>query len=261
MKRSWLPGLTVLLLVSVIGLIGCDQRPAVPTVAVEPTQPVVVVIVTATSQPTLAPTNTPEPTITPLPTLTTAAPVTVTATVAVPTPAVSTAVPVTAIPVQPTAEQQPTAEGAPTTGAPASFVAPNVIAPVDLFIRPGDVVKFTFTSAGQLAADQCYRFTMYLAFPGDTNAVNDYWVPQVLCGNQANAGDVLTYDLKPARFRDEPNYGGLIEVAESVVPPSPQYDMWWTVDVVRMVDASDPVHPTVEALGPASAALRNTFSR
>jgi hypothetical protein len=261
MKRSWLSGLFILSLAGAVLLIGCDQRPVVPTVAVEPTQPVIVVVVTATSQPTLAPSSTPEPTITPIPTLTPAAPITVTATIAAPTASIATAPPVTAVSVQPTVAQVATTEAAPTTGAPASFAAPNAIGPVDLFIRPGDVVKFTYTAAGPLAADQCYRFIMYLAFPGDTNSVNDYWVPQVLCGNQANAGDVITYDLKPARFRDEPNYGGLIEIAEAGIPPSPQYDMWWTVDVVRLIDSGDPIHPNVEAISPASAPLRNTFSR
>jgi hypothetical protein len=261
MSRSWLPGFIILTLLSALLLIGCDQRPVVPTVAIEPTLPVVVVVVTATSQPTLAPTNTPEPTITPIPTFTPQTPITVTATIAVPTVSLATAPPVTPVSVQPTVTQVATPDVAPTTASPVTFTAPSVIGPHDIFIRPGDVVKLTFTSIGPLAADQCYRFTMNLAFPGDTNSVNDYWVPPSLCGNQANPGDVMTFELKPARFRDEPNYGGLIEVAESVIPPSPQYDMWWTVDVVRLVDATDQVHPTVEAISPSSAQLRNTFSR
>lgn len=244
------------------GLFGCDQRPAVPTIAPEPTQPVVVIVVTATSQPTLAPTSTPEATITPIPTLTPVASqvVTVTATIPATIAVPATQAPPTAAAVQPTVEQ-PTAEAPAATAAPASFPAPQAIAPIDLFIAPGPAVLLQFTSVGPLAADQCYRFRMSLSYPGDPNSVDDYWVPQQLCGNQSNPGDVLTFELKSARFRDEPNYGGLLEVAETIIPPSPQYDMRWNVDVVRMVDATDPIHPTVEALSPASASLSNTFSR
>jgi hypothetical protein len=102
---------------------------------------------------------------------------------------------------------------------------------------------------------------MTLSFPGDPNGIPDYWVPKSLCGNQANPGDVLLFELKPARFRDEPNYGTLLSNAEAQIAPSPQYDMRWVVDVVRVVDATDEIHPTVEALSPASAALQNSFSR
>ena len=86
-RFHWL-GLVVLSIVSATALLGCQQRPAVPTVAVEPTQPVVVIVITATSQPTLAPTNIVEATITAIPTLT---PVEVTATPAVQATATSQA--------------------------------------------------------------------------------------------------------------------------------------------------------------------------
>jgi hypothetical protein len=261
MRRTWLPGFITLSLLSALLLIGCDQRPVVPTVAIEPTQPVVVVVVTATSQPTLAPTSTSEPTITPLPTFSPQAPITVTATIAVPTVSVATAPPVTPVSVQPTVQQIPTAETPSATAVPANFAAPNAVAPAGIFIAPSDTVLFKFTSVGPLAPDQCYRFTMTLSYPGDPNFVSDYWVPQVLCGNQATAGQELEFILKQARFRDEPNFGGLLNNAETQVPPSDRYDMRWWVDVVRIVDATDQIHPTVEALSPASAQLSNTFSR
>jgi hypothetical protein len=102
---------------------------------------------------------------------------------------------------------------------------------------------------------------MTLSYPGDPNSVNDYWVPASLCGNQAAVGQGLQFILKQARFRDEPNFGGLLNTAETLIPPSDRYDMRWWVDVVRMIDASDPIHPTVEPISPPSAPLQNTFSR
>lgn len=261
MKRSHRIGLLLGAVVSALVLAGCQDRPAVPTVAVEPTEPVILVVVTATSQPTLAVTNTPEATITPLPSFTPITTATVTPTVAAtatrlptqPPPPTSAAAVVTA---------EPTAEAAATTApAPAAFAAPQGIAPEGIFIAPHDTVKFKFTSVGPLASDQCYRFRMILTAPGEANGVDDYWVPQALCGNQANVGDALTFELKTARFRDEPNFGTLLSAAEAQIPPTPQFDMRWMVDVVRIVNASDPIHPQVEALSPASAALQNSFSR
>jgi len=261
MNRSHLIGLLLFGLVSAFVLAGCQDRPAVPTVAVEPTEPVIVVVVTATSQPTLAVTSTPEPTITPLPSFTPISTASVTPTIQ------ATATRLPTQPPPPTSAaaattEAPTAEAAPTTAAvPTSFAAPVGIGPQGLTVVPGNTLTFQFTSVGPLAADQCYRFHMVLTAPGETSGVDDYWVPQSLCGNPANVGDVLTFGLKPARFRDEPNYGTVLDVAENLIPPTPQFDMRWTVDVVRMVDASDPIHPQVEALSPASAALQNGFSR
>lgn len=243
-------------LLSMIVLLGCQQRPAVPTLAVEPTEPVVVVVVTATSQPTLAPTNTVEATITPMPTLTAQVTETITATlVATPTLAPTRA------PAAPTAAQ-PTTEAVaePTTvSAPTTFAAPQAIAPKDTAFRDGDTLRFTFTSVGPLAANQCYRVEMTLGNPNGPGGVGDYWVG--LCGDQSGAGSALRFDVKPARFRDEPNYGTLLVSAEEVIPPTPQYVMNWSVSVVNLLDATDPVHPQVQAISPASAQLQNTFFR
>ncbi len=241
-------------------LLGCQQRPAVPTVPIEPTEPVLVVVVTATRQPTLAPTPPPEPTITPLPTFTPIVTATTTPTLqAQVTRAPTRTAQPTASAAQATATL--TGAGAQPTGAPASFAAPQALEPQGLFVRPGDSITIKFTSVGPLAADQCYRIRMFLSMPGDPSGVDDYWVPRDLCGNQSNAGDVLTFLLKPGRFRDEPNYGTLLNVAESIIPPTPQFDMRWFVDVVRLVDTSDAIHPTVEASSPPSASLPNSFSR
>lgn len=239
-----------------MGLLGCQQRPAVPTLAVEPTEPVVVVVVTATSQPTLAPTNTVEATITPMPTLTAQVTETVTATLA----ATPTLAP-TRAPAAPTAAQPTTeATAEPTTvAAPSTFAAPQAIAPQDTAFRDGDTLRFTFTSVGPLAANQCYRVEMTLGNPNGPGGVGDYWVG--LCGDQSAAGSALRFDVKPARFRDEPNYGTLLVSAEEVIPPTPQYVMNWSVSVVNLLDATDPVHPQVQAVSPASAQLQNTFFR
>lgn len=243
-------------LLSVVALFGCQQRPtAVPTLAIAPTEPVVLVVVTATSQPTLAPTSTTEATITPIPTLTPQITATLTATVETK----ATAAPTQAA-VAPTADQTqsvPTVE--PTAPPPTNFGAPQAISPQGTAFRDGDTIKATFTSVGPLAPDQCYRVDVTLGNPTGPGGVGDYWVG--MCGNQANAGDTLRFDIKPGRFRDEPNYGTLLVSADSVIPPTPEYVMNWYVTVVRMMDASDPVHPNVEALSAPSVPLQNTFFR
>lgn len=240
-----------------VGLMGCDQRPAVPTIAPEPTQPVIVIVVTATSQPTLAPTSTPEATITPIPTLTPVGettPVQITA-----TPAVQpTRPPATAAVVQPTTSAElPTANAPAPTAAPSSFPAPVLVAPVGKDFRDGDTVKFEFASVGPLTADQCYRFDMTLGNPTGPGGVGDYWIG--LCGDQSAAGTSLVFDLKPGRFRDEANYGTLLISAEEIIPPTPSYTMLAFMSVVRILNAADPIHPTVEALSPNSASLENAF--
>lgn len=240
----------------VMGLLGCQQRPPVPTVAIEPTEAVVVVVVTATSQPTLAPTPTAEVTITPMPTLTAQVTTTLTATLVTATPQAPTKAAVPPTVAQPTNEPaaQPT-----TMTAPASFPAPQGVSPEDKAFRDGDTLRFDFTSVGPLAADQCYRLDMTLGNPTGPGGVGDYWVG--LCGDQSAPASVLRFDVKPGRFRDAANYGTLLVSADSVIPPTPEYVMNWYVTVVKMLDASDPVHPQVQAISPASAPLQNTFFR
>lgn len=252
-------GILILGFLCVVGLIGCDQRPAVPTIAPEPTQPVVVIVVTATSQPTLVPTKTTEPTITPIPTLTPIVSLPVTATVTATPAAFPTRPPATAAPVQPTAEQ-PTASAPSATAAPSSFPAPVLVAPVGKDFREGDTLKYEFTSVGPLASDQCYRLDMTLGNPTGPGGVGDWWV--VLCGDQSAAGTPLAFDLKPGRFRDEPNYGSLLLSADDPanMPPTPRYVMRVFMSVVRIIDGTtDPIHPTVEALSPNSAGLESAF--
>ncbi len=261
MIRTNLLGLGIVCLVCVIGLLGCQQRPAVPTVALEPTEPVVVIVVTATSQPTLALTDTPEASITPIPTLTEVVSATVSAAPTTATRA-PTRRPATAAPKPTTAPQattaQPTANAPAPTAAPVSFAAPHAIAPEGVAFRDGDTIKFQFTSVGPLAGNQCYRIDATLSHPTGPGAVGDYWVG--LCGDQSGAGSTLTFQVRPGRFRDAPNYGTLLSTTDTI-PPTPQFNMTWTVTVVRIVDSSDPVHPKVEALSPASAPLQDTFFR
>lgn len=245
-----------LLLIAVF-LLGCQQRPAVPTVALEPTAPVVVIVVTATSQPTLKPTNTTAPTITPLAALTTTVTETITATVSATSVAQATRPPATAAQAQPT--EQPTESVPPTLPAPSSFPPPAVLAPEGKAFRDGDTLKFEFASVGPLTADQCYRLDMTLGHPTQAGGVGDYWIG--MCGNQSNTGDRLVFEVKPARFRDEANYGTLLVSAENVIPATPEYVMQWFVSVVKLVDATDPVHPNVQPLSPNSSSLQNTFFR
>ena len=98
-----------------------------------------------------------------------------------------------------------------------------------------------------------------LSYPDDPNSVEDYWVGN--CGDQSAAGSELSFVVKPRRFRDEPNYGTLLDVAQEIIPPTPRFDMRWTVTVVKIVDGTDAIHPKVEALSASSAALQNTFER
>lgn len=247
----------VLGVVSLVALFGCQQRPEVPTIAPEPTEPVIVIVVTATSQPTLAPTNTVEPSITPIAVLTVDATETVTTTVSATTVAQATRPPVTVAP--PPTAQEPTAAAPEATVAPSNFPAPSIFAPEGKSFRDGDTVKFEFASVGPLAPDQCYRFDITLGHPTGPGGVADYWVG--LCGNQSGAGDRIAFDIKPGRFRDEANYGTLLISADEIIPPTPDYVMQAFVSVVRLVDASDPVHPTVEALSGNSISLQNIFFR
>ena len=255
MQRShWLGFLCIATLCLTV-LLGCQQRPVVPTVAPLPTDPVVVIVVTATSQPTLMPTNTVEATITPIPTLTPVVTETITATVRATSAAQATRPPATIASQPPT--PRATDDAPPATAAPSNFPAPAVFSPEDKAFRDGDTLKFEFASVGALAPDQCYRFDMTLGNPNGPGGVGDYWVGY--CGNQSNAGDRLVFQVKPGRFRDEPNYGTLLVSADSVIPPTPQFVMQWFVTVVQKIDETDPVHPNVQALGPASVALQNSF--
>ncbi|HZQ10415.1 MAG TPA: hypothetical protein VFD70_27800 [Anaerolineae bacterium] len=258
MIRTNLLGSGIACLVCVIGLLGCQQRPAVPTVALEPTEPVVVVVVTATSQPTLAPTDTPEASITPIPTLTEVVSATVstaqTTATRAPTRRPATAKPTTA-PQATTA--QPTVNAPAPTAAPSSFPAPQAIRPEGETYREGDTLKLYFTSVGPLPADVCYRIDIRLINPG-VGEVGDWWVG--LCGNQSNPGDQVRFDIQNRKQFAAPNYGSLLDNAGSQIGNTPQYQMLWTVSVVRKLD-NDPLKPKVEALSPASAPLQDTFFR
>ena len=71
----------------------------------------------------------------------------------------------------------------------------------------------------------------------------------------------LVFVVRPGRFHNDPNYGTLLTSADSVIPPTPQYTMQWTVEVVEVQDASDPIHPKTQAISPPSAPLSDTFFR
>lgn len=259
MNRSHFFGLMVLLVLSASLLFGCQQRPAVPTTAPEATEPVVVVVVTATSQPTLAPSTTPEATITPIPTLTLVVTQTVTATVRAGTPVAAATKPAaTKAAVQPTAAEQPTTSAPPTTSPPTSFQAPQPSLPEGKTFREGDTISFQFSSVGPLGPNQCYRIDMKLVNPG-VGEVGDWWVGD--CGDQTAAGGQVTFKVYNRKQTPLPNYGSLIDNADAQISNTAEYQMFWTVTVVSKVDDVDPIHPKVQALSPASAALENKFSR
>lgn len=257
MIRPLQTGLVIMGVVGAAVLLGCQSRPVVPTVAPEPTEEVIVIVVTATSQPTLAPTNTVAPTITPLPTLTPIITETITATIQArvgPTRP-STPVPTSAPPTLPI----PTAQITAVPPTPLTlFPAPVAIAPEGKKFRDGDTVTLEFQSVGPLAGDQCYKFDMTLINPGNGEA-GDNWVG--LCGNQTAAGSRLIFKILPGRFRNDPNYGTVLAIAESL-GPAEELEMRWTVTVVRNLGLSaDGVHYTVEGISPPSQPLMNTFFR
>lgn len=244
-----------------VALLGCNQRPAVPTVPLEPTEPVIVIVVTATSQPTLAPSSTPEATITALPTFTPVVLTTVSATARPVTVAPATRPPRTAA-VQPTQKptQEPTSSAPQPTAPPSNFPAPAVFAPEGKNFHEGETVKFEFASVGPLASNQCYRFDMYLINPG-VGQVGDWWVG--LCGDQSNLGDRLTFQIFNRRQFAAPNYGSLLDTAESTISVAERYEMRWTVTVVQLVkeNPADATKPEVAPLGPPNSALQNTFEK
>lgn len=272
MRKPLLQTSAIAILMAVLVLLGCQNRPAVPTVPPEPTDSVIVVVVTATSQPTLATTDTPpaQPSITPIPTLTpigTAATVTTTIPTATRLAQASATRPPATVAGAPTqsagATTVPTAAQAtvaPTTAGAANFPAPVVFLPENgKAFRDGDTITFALASIGKLAADECYRFSITLAHPAGAPAVSDSWVG--LCGDQGNPGDRLSFQIKPARFSGEANYGSFLTRANSEIPPAPQFDMRCSVAVVKILNASDPIHPKVQAISPESAAVQNTFFR
>jgi hypothetical protein len=143
------------------------------------------------------------------------------------------------------------------TVAPSSFAAPTAIGPIGLAIQPGQSIEFRFASVGPLAGTQCYRIDMTLTHPSGPGGVGDYWT--ALCGDQSAAGTPLTFLV--GRFTDAPNYITVLANAESIIEPSPNYTMRWSVEVVNILDAADPIHPQTEAISPASSTLENTFFR
>lgn len=265
----------IVLLIGLIGLFGCAQQTKpTPTLVPEPTDNVVVVVVTATSQPTIAATvaNTVEPTITPLATLTPIGGAAVTPTVkatAVATKAATKAVTVAApTPVKATEVVSGTtpaagtpAAGAPTAGAPTgqpavTFGAPILLGPEGKSFHDGDSIKFQFQSSGSLLGDQCYKVDVIIDNPGHGQA-GDSWV--VHCGDQTAPGAPVSFILQNGKFQNAPNYGTILPVA-SGLGQTDNLILRWVVTVVQNSGQSpDGVHFNTTPLSPPSQPMEDNF--
>lgn len=270
-------GLGIVLFLGVTLLLGCISRPAVPTIPPQPTDSVVIVVVTATSQPTLEATDTPEPSITPIPTLTPIQSATLTRTIQTATPlppptraattvrtTAATAVPATAAPaITPTSRAL--IGGATTVPATPQTTGVKYAAPVALRpskdqrdrVNSGSDIEFRFESVGPLGSDECYLVHIDMINPNATSggiAGDDFVSPDVsLCGDQSGQGAPLKLTIFRPTFRNRPNYGSIVAV--ETIAPTDVLTVRWYIRVVKY-DASqaDPVHNTTP-LSPKSPTL------
>lgn len=254
-------------------LLGCAQQTKpTPTLVPEPTDNVVVVVVTATSQPTIAttPTSTVEPTITPLATLTpiggapltptvkaTAAPTKVATKVA--TKAVAVAAP-TVKATEAVTGTTPSA-GAPTAGAPigqpaVTFGAPILIGPEGKTFHDGDSIKFQFQSSGSLQGDQCYKVDVIIDNPGHGQA-GDNWV--VHCGDQTAPTAPVSFILQNGKFQNAPNYGTILPVASGLGQTDNLILRWFVTVVKNNGQSPDGVHFNTTPLSPPSQTMESNF--
>ncbi len=265
MKTVHRLSLVVGLLIVALLAFGCQtQSPAAP--AETPTENIVYVVVTATSQPTFAATETLEPTITPLATFTPIA--TLGAKPATPTatrkPAV-TAAPSTPRP-QPTAA--PTGETVAQVPSPTAIAAQNKYpAPVAIKPTAGDSyrdnsdIQMFFRSVGPLGTNECYALYLEMTNPVAVSGgvSGDWFFDGDHCGDQSPVGAQLVFTVYRGKFTNKPNYGTILAGSEQAAPTDLLKARWrvWVVQDQGLGD--DGVHHKTVRLSPDSATLEFDF--
>ncbi len=263
MNRHFVVALSVGLTVESLFAIGCAKQPQATTEPT-PTENVVVVVLTATTQPTLAPapTETGEPTITPLATFT---PLGLNSPTATPRPT-ATAAPAKTSATANTPRAVKSATTAPPAARPTAiasqnkFPAPTAISPTegDSF-RDGSDIQFYFGAVGPLGPNECYLFYVEMMNPNATSGgiAGDEFLDNAHCGDQSVPGARLKYVLFRSKYTNAPNYG-TIEAQAVAAAQTDLLKVRWFVRVVQN-SGSDGVHHNVTFLSPPSATLECDF--
>lgn len=234
------------LVVAVIA-IGCQSKPT-PTLEPTPTENVVVVVITATTQPTLGPTDTPEATITPIATFTPIALETPTWTPRATLAPVKTQAPVNT--PRPARTPTPTVLAATATQAPANtYPAPQIIGPAaGSTYKDGNAITFQFLSVGQLAPNVCYRVNVEMLNPNATGGgIGDWWL--LNCGD-GSAGAKLSLTL--TKFPGQYTYTTIRDEAQRLATTQVLTVRWSVLLVQDNGLGPDGAHHDVVPVGPSS---------
>ncbi len=246
---------------------GCQSQTP-PKPAATPTDNVVVVVVTATTQPTIAATEVSEPTITPLATFTPIGTLVATATTAptdTPTRKAVTVVPSTPRPVRTNTPATVGAVASPTT-APSQidkYPAPTAISPTtgDSNTDHGDI-QFYFAGVGPLGANECYLLYVQMVNPnaGPAGVAGDFFLDKNHCGDQSPVSTRLKFVLLRPKF-GSPSYGSIESIAQNAAPTDLLKVQWYVRVVQNNGPSPDGVHYNTTPLSPNSATLESNFLR
>lgn len=265
MNRHFVVALSLGLAVVSLMAMGCARQPQT-TPEATPTENVVVVVITATTQPTFAPTptETGEPTITPLATFTP---------LGLNSPTATPRATATRTPARPPAtESTPRASKSATAAPPAArptalpqqnkYPAPAALSPTegDSF-RDGSDIQFYFGSNGPLAPNECYLLHVEMVNPNATSGgiAGDDFFDGAHCGDQSAPGTRLKYVLFRSKFSNAPNYG-TIEAQSLAAGQTDLLKVRWYVRIVQDNGlSSDGVHHNTAPLSPPSATLECDF--
>jgi hypothetical protein len=238
---------------------GCAKQPQA-TPEATPTENVVVVVVTATTQPTFAPTETGEPTITPLATFTP---------LGLNSPTVTTRASATVAPAKTAANtpraartNSPVSTNAAPTAAPLQnrYTAPAALSPTGGdSVRDGSDIQFYFAAVGPLGANECYLLHVEMINPNAKSGgvAGDEFLDGSHCGDPSAPGIRLKYVVFRTKYTNAPNYGTM-ESQALAAAPTDLLKIRWYVRVVRN-SGSDGVHHNVTFLSPPSAILECDF--
>jgi hypothetical protein len=259
MTRPFIVALSLGLTAVLLFANGCAKQPQA-TPEATPTENVVVVVVTATTQATFAATETGEPTITPLATFTPLGLNSPTAT----TRASATVAPAKTAANTPRAARtnSPVVTNAAPTAAPFQnkYTAPAALSPTegDSF-RDGSDIQFYFAAVGPLGANECYLLHVDMINPNATSGgvAGDEFLDSAHCGDQSPSGTRLKYVVFRSKYTNAPNYG-TIESQSARAAPTDLLKVRWYVRVVQN-SGSEGVHHNVSFLSPASAILECDF--
>lgn len=227
--------------------IGCQSQPK-PTLEPTPTENVVVVVITATTEATLPATDTPEATITPIATFT---PISLETPTWTPRPTLAPVKSPAAVNTpRPARTLTPTVVAATATSAPANtYPAPQIIGPAGgSTYKDGNAITFQFLSVGQLAPNVCYRVNVDMLNPNATGgAIGDWWL--LNCGD-GSAGAKLSLTL--TKFPGQFTYTTIRDEAQRLANTQVLTVRWSVLLVQDNGLGPDGAHHNVVPVGPSS---------